>query len=47
MNAAMIAPLRDRILTANRIVFFTGAGVSIENGIPTVWGFAGGTVDVF
>lgn len=30
-----ISLLRSRILAANRVVFFTGAGMSAESGIPT------------
>ena len=32
---ARIASLRERVLAAKRIVFFTGAGMSAESGIPT------------
>ena len=35
MNDALIAPLRERVLAATRIVFFTGAGMSAESGILT------------
>ena len=35
MNDALLAPLRERVLAARRIVFFTGAGMSAESGIPT------------
>lgn len=34
MNHGEIASLRERVLAANRIVFFTGAGMSAESGIP-------------
>lgn len=34
MNDGDIASLRDRVLAARRIVFFTGAGMSAESGIP-------------
>ena len=35
MNDALIAPLRERVLAATHIVFFTGAGMSAESGIAT------------
>jgi len=35
MVNAHIASLRERLLAAKRIVFFTGAGMSAESGIPT------------
>ena len=35
MNNAQLAPLRERVLAATRIVFFTGAGMSAESGIAT------------
>ena len=35
MQVPTTTALRNRILAANRVVFFTGAGMSAESGIPT------------
>ncbi len=35
MNESPVTALHNRVLAADRIVFFTGAGMSAESGIPT------------